>query len=337
MRHLIIAGVLIVIIAAALIVGLDYIQLLPSQASAQAEPIDSMFALEFKIIAFLFALIVVLMIYSIIFFRRKKGDVTDAKHIEGNTKLEVVWTLIPLGMVLFLAYLGGQSLADTLRQDPRPLQIDVFGQQWSWRFQYPEQGIISNELVMPVNKQAVLHLQSADVIHSFWVPEFRVKQDVLPGDESFVRDVFITPKEIGVYKLRCAELCGEQHTTMLSTVRVLSQDDFLDWLSKESGVPNDPVARGQLWYERYGCNSCHSIDGTRNVGPTWQGLYGKDRRFLDGSTLIADDEYLRESIIDPNARIVEGFTAGVMPQDFGQQFASPDQIADIIAFIQSLK
>jgi len=272
MRHLIFAGVLVIIIAAALIIGLDYIQLLPTQASVQAEPIDSMFALEFRIIAFLFALIVVLMIYSIVFFRRKKGDTTDAKHIEGNTKLEVVWTLIPLGMVLFLAYLGGQSLADTLRQDPRPVQIDVIGQQWSWRFQYPEQGIITNELVMPVNKQAVLHLQSADVIHSFWVPEFRVKQDVLPGGEGFVRDVFITPKEIGEYKLRCAELCGEQHTTMLATVRVLSENNFLDWLSKESGVPNDPVARGQLWYERYGCNSCHSIDGTRNVGPTWKGL-----------------------------------------------------------------
>ena len=155
MKHLIFAGVLVLVVAAGLILGLEYVTLFPAPASVQAEPIDKMFDLEFRIIAFLFALIVVLMLYSIIFFRRKKGDMVDAKHIEGNTKLEVFWTFIPLVTVMFLAYLGGQSLGETLRQDPRPLQIDVIGQQWSWRFSYPETGVISNELVMPVNKQAV--------------------------------------------------------------------------------------------------------------------------------------------------------------------------------------
>ena len=336
MKHLIFAGILVIIVAAVLIIGLDYVQLLPAQASVQAEPIDGMFNLEFKIIAFLFALIIVLMIYAMIFFRRKKGDTSDAKHIEGNTNLEIFWTLVPLITVLFLAYLGGQSLAETLKQEPRPVQIDVIGQQWSWRFQYPESGVISNELVMPVNKQAVLHLRSADVIHSFWVPEFRVKQDALPGDDAFVRDIYITPKEIGEYTLRCAELCGEQHTTMLADVRVLSEDDFLNWLSDESGVPNDPIVRGQLWYERFGCVSCHSIDGTKNVGPTWAGIYESERMMTNGETLIADIPYLKESIVDPNAKIVEGFTTGVMPQNFGQEL-TPDQITDIIAFIESLK
>lgn len=336
MKHLIIAGILVIVVAAGLIMGLENVQLLPVQASVQAEPIDSMFDLEFKIIAFLFALIVVLMIYAILIFRRKKGDTTDAKHIEGNTKLEVFWTLIPLFTVLILAYLGGQSLAATLEQEPRPVQIDVIGQQWSWRFQYPEAGVISNELVLPVNKQAVLHLRSADVIHSFWVPEFRVKQDALPGDDEFVRDIYITPKETGQYTLRCAELCGELHTTMLANVRVLSEDDFLNWLSEEAGVPNDPIVRGQLWYERFGCASCHSLDGTPNVGPTWSGLFGGERTLTSGEIVTADVEYLKESIIDPNAKIVQGFTAGVMPQNFGQEL-TPDQINDIIAFIESLR
>jgi len=336
MKHLIIAGVLVLVVTGGLILGLENVQLLPVQASAQAEPIDSMFGLEFKIIAFLFALIVVLMIYAILFFRRKKGDTTDAKHIEGNTKLEVFWTLIPLLTVLMLAYLGGQSLAATLEQEPRPVQVDVIGQQWSWRFQYPETGVISNELVLPVNKQAVLHLRSADVIHSFWVPEFRVKQDALPGDDKFVRDIYITPNEIGQYTLRCAELCGEQHTTMLADVRVLSEDDFLNWLSEEAGVPNDPVVRGQLWYERYGCVSCHSLDGTPNVGPTWSGLFGSENTLTTGEVVTADESYLKESIIDPNAKIVQGFSAGVMPQNFGQEL-TPDQISDIIAFIESLR
>lgn len=336
MKHFIIAGILVIIVTALLIVGLENVQLLPVQASVQAEPIDELFAIEFRIIAFLFALIVVAMVYSIVVFRRKRGDTSDAKHIEGSTRLEVFWTIIPLITVLALAYLGGQSLAETLRQDPRPLQIDVVGQQWSWRFEYPETGVISNELVMPVNKQAVLHLRSSDVIHSFWVPEFRVKQDALPGGDEFVRDIFITPKQEGEYKVRCAELCGEQHAYMLAPVRVISQDAFLDWLSEQSGVPNDPVVRGQLWADRFGCFTCHSIDGIPNVGPTWQGLYGSERLLDDGTTVVADEDYIRESIIDPNAKIVQGFQRGVMPQNFGQEL-TPDQITDIIEYIKTLR
>ncbi len=336
MKHLIIAGVLVIIVTALLFVGLEFVQLLPEQAAAQAEPIDDLFAIEFRIIAFLFALIVVLMLYAIIVFRRKRGDTTDAKHIEGNTKLEVFWTLIPLGTVLFLAYLGGESLAETLRQDPRPLQIDVIGQQWSWRFVYPESGVISNELVLPVDKQAALNLRSSDVIHSFWVPEFRVKQDALPGGDEFVRQILITPTEEGEYTLRCAELCGEQHAYMLSSVRVLSQDAFLDWVSEESGVPNDPVERGMLWSERFGCFTCHSIDGTKIVGPSWQGIYESERQMDDGTTVIADVEYLKESIVDPNAKIVSGYPPGVMPQNFGQEM-TPEQIADVIEYIKTLK
>jgi len=336
MKHLIFAGILVVIVAAALIVGLDYVQLFPSPASTQAEPIDSMFNLEFKIIAFLFALIIVLMLYSIIFFRRKKGDTSDAKHIEGNTKLEVFWTLIPLATVLFLAYLGGQSLAETLRQDPRPVRIEAIGQQWSWRFQYPESGVISNELVMPIDKQAEIELRSSDVIHSFWVPEFRVKQDALPGGEKFARNILITPTREGEYSVLCAELCGELHSYMVAPVRVVSQDAYLDWLSEKSGVPNDPVVRGELWAERFGCTSCHSVDGVKIVGPTWQGIYESERLLTDGTSVIADLEYLKESIIDPNVKIVDGFPQGVMPPNFGQEL-TVDQIADIIEYIKTLK
>jgi cytochrome c oxidase subunit 2 len=336
MKHLIFAGILVVVVAAVLIVGLDYVQLFPDPASAQAEPIDSMFNLEFKIIAFLFALIVVLMVYSIVFFRRKKGDTSDAKHIEGNTSLEVLWTLIPLATVLILAYLGGQSLAETLRQDPRPVQIEAIGQQWSWRFEYPEFGVISNELVMPVDKQAQIQLRSSDVIHSFWVPEFRVKQDALPGGEQFARNILITPTREGEYSMLCAELCGEQHSYMVAPVRVLSQDAYLDWLSEESGVPNDPIVRGQLWSERFGCVSCHSADGAKSVGPTWQGLYEMERLLTDGTIVLADTGYLKESIVDPNANIVDGFPPGVMPPNFGQELTI-DQIADIIEYIKTLK
>jgi len=183
MKHLIIAGILVVVVTALLILGMSQVRLLPVAASAQAVPIDFMFNLEFIVIAFLFSLIVVLIGYSIVVFRRKRGDTTDARHIEGNTRLEVAWTALPLFTVLAFAYLGGWSLSETVRADPKPLEVNVIGSQWSWRFEYPAQGIVSNELRMPLNKQALLHLWSTDVIHSFWVPEFRVKQDALPGSQ----------------------------------------------------------------------------------------------------------------------------------------------------------
>jgi cytochrome c oxidase subunit 2 len=336
MKHLIIAGILVIVVTALLIFGLEQVRLLPVQASAQSIPIDNLFRLEFMVIAFLFALIVVFMLYSIIVFRRKPGDTEDAAHIEGNTKLEIAWTVAPLATVLFFAYLGGQSLADTLRADPQALEIKVVAQQWSWRFEYPQYGVVSNELMMPVNKQAILKLTSNDVIHSFWVPEFRVKQDALPGGKEFERDLRITPSMEGEYKVRCAELCGVQHATMLADVSVISQDEFDAWIREETGIPDDPVLRGEKWAEQYGCFACHSVDGSKLVGPTWLGVYGSQEPLSDGSSAMVDDDYLYESIIDPNKFLVFGYPSGLMPGNFEDQLTE-DQILDIIEFIKSLK
>lgn len=335
MKHFIIAGILVVIVTALLIVGLDQARLLPVAASLQAEPIDFMFRLEFMVIAFLFSLIVVLMVYSIVVFRRKRGDTQDARHVEGNTRLEVFWTAVPLATVLVFAYLGSWSLGETTRADPRPLEVNVIGSQWAWRFEYPGLGIISNELRLPEDKQALLHLWSIDVIHSFWVPEFRVKQDALPGGGELTRDLRVTPTEIGEYKVRCAELCGLKHTFMESPVIVVSQADFDAWVAEQTGESADPVVRGEKWFVTYGCNACHSLDGTPNIGPTWQGLYGHEVRFTDGTTTIADDEYLYTSIRNPAANIVEGFQ-NLMPANVAADLTD-SQIDDIIRFIESLR
>jgi cytochrome c oxidase subunit 2 len=336
MKHLIIAGLLVVVVTAALIFGLTKVQLLPEQASIQAEPIDDLFRLEFMVIAFLFALIVVFMIYSIVVFRRKSGDMEDAVHMEGNTRLEIAWTIAPLATVLFFAYLGGQSLADTLRPDPQALEIRVIGQQWAWRFEYPQQGIVSEELVMPVNKQAILKLSSNDVIHSFWVPEFRVKQDALPGGKEFVRDLRITPNTEGEYKLLCAELCGKEHANMRAPVKVVSADEFDAWIISESDLSEDPVVRGQQFAQQYGCVACHSVDGSRIVGPTWQNVCGSTETFTDGSSVTVDEEYLYESIINPGAKIVEGYPPGVMPSNYAEQLTE-NQINDIVEYICSIQ
>ena len=161
--------------------------------------------------SFFFALIVVPIAYSLIVFRRKKGETGDGEHIEGNTKLEIAWTVLPLFVVFLFAYLGSVSLGNIRRVDSNAMVVKVTGIQWTWKFEYPDYGVISKELYLPVNKQVVLKMQSTDVIHSFWVPEFRFKQDVVPGR---VTEYRVTPILVGDYKVRCAELCGTSHSYM---------------------------------------------------------------------------------------------------------------------------
>lgn len=338
--HLIVAGVLVLVVTALLIISMNYVRILPVAASAQAEPIDQLFRLELIVIAFLFSLIVVFMVYSIFVFRRKRGDTSDAAHIEGNTNLEIAWTVAPLATVMVFAYLGGNALAATLAPEPKPLRVEVIGKQWAWSFVYPDYGVVSDKLYLPEDKQTILLLRSEDVIHSFWVPEFRVKQDALPGGEDFVRELRITPTEQGEYKVRCAELCGVQHTYMESPVIVLGQADFDSWLNKAAGISDDPVVRGQQWSTNFGCLSCHSLDGTKLVGPSWIGLCDGTETMSDGSTMTVDEAYLRESILNPNAKIVEGFAAGLMPVQFidpvTKKPISDDQIADIIVYMNSI-
>jgi cytochrome c oxidase subunit 2 len=190
-------------------------------------------------------------------------------------------------------------------------------------------------------------MESADVLHSFWVPEFRVKQDLVPGEMKLLR---ITPTEIGHYRLRCAEICGTSHSGMLADVEVVSRADFEQFLIDSAFRYSDLTAeeRGQQFYVELTCNGCHSLDGTPGAGPTWQGVYLREEVMDDGTVITADDAYLRESILNPNQHIVEGFNPGVMPQNFGERIdaleaqilasegAELDVIADLIAFMQTL-
>ncbi|RPI34644.1 MAG: cytochrome c oxidase subunit II [Chloroflexota bacterium] len=336
MKHFILAAILIAIIAAGTVFGLSRVNLLPVAASLQAGPIDQLFNVHFTLIGLLFALIVGLMLYSILAFRRKAGDDTDAEHIEGNTRLEVIWTIIPLAVVIYISYLGAVTLSRISRPDPDALKVRVIGSQWSWRFEYPEQGITSTDLVLPVNKQVLLELTSTDVIHSFWVPEFRVKQDMLPGGEEMVRELRVTPSLIGEYKVRCAEMCGRLHSNMEAPVRVVAQGDFDAWVTAQgAAVSDNPAERGQVLAQQFGCLACHTTDGSPMVGPTWEGVFGEQVELQDGSTVTVDEVYLHESIVDPSEKIVAGFN-DIMPKTFDEQMTD-EQIADVIAFIKSLK
>jgi cytochrome c oxidase subunit 2 len=336
MRHLIVAGFLVIVVAVLLGLVLTPENLLPAQASLQAEPIDRLFSVHFLVIGVLFSLIIVFMLYSIVAFRRKKGETGDGVHIEGNTALEVTWTLIPLGTVIGLAFWGSQILAETQRVDPEAMEVKVIASQWSWRFEYPEQGLTASELVLPVNQQALLLLRSQDVIHSFWVPEFRVKQDALPGGEEMERELRLTPKETGEYKILCSELCGRLHSDMRAPVRILSQNDFDAWVVEQGeAVPDDPVLRGQKWSQEFGCLACHSVDGSQLVGPTWKGTFGSEEVFEDGTTTFVDEDYLFESIRNPGSRIVQGYS-NLMPATIAEGMTD-DQVRDVIEYIKSLE
>jgi cytochrome c oxidase subunit 2 len=303
-------------------------------------------------IAFLFALIMVFMIYSVFVFRRKDGDETDGPHTHGNTALEIGWTIVPTFIVVGFGVWGAVTLNDITSPKPGEMTVQATGKQWVWSFSYPEQnGIGSAELVLPVNRTIVMEMEAVDVLHSFWVPEFRVKQDLVPGRKTNLR---FTPTETGEYALRCAEICGLNHTQMVATVRVLDEAGFQAWVDEKSAQPlfseMTPEERGAYWHsaEGFGCVACHSVDGAPGVGPTWQGLYLREEQMADGTTVVADEAYIRNAILNPNAQIVQGYNPNIMPQNYVDQFVvKQDEIAtsegveidiveDLIAYIKTL-
>lgn len=336
MKHFVIVGVLVAVFTVLVNWLLTLIGLLPVEASAQAIPIDRLFNAHFWVISFLFSLIMVFMVYSLIVFRSKPGEKQEGVFFKNNSGLEVVWTVIPLGVVIAFSFFGARALADVRRVDPQAMKVKVTAFQWGWSFEYPAYGVTSNTLYLPVNRQVELEMTSRDVIHSFWVPEFRVKQDILPG-ANFVKTLRITPNKEGKYTLLCAELCGGAHAYMTAGVVVDSAAAFNQWISDQAGQKTaDPVSRGQKWSQTSGCLSCHSVDGKKAIGPTWKGLAGSDVELTDGTTVKADDAYLLKSIVEPNAQIAVGYPPNIMPSTYTQSLTD-DQIKDILAYMKSLK
>lgn len=339
MRHFVVVGILIILASVLLFVGLDNAKLMPEAASAQAGPIDWMWNIQLVAMSFLFSLIFVPMVYSLVVFRRRKGDTSDGMHIEGNTSLELAWSSIPLVVVVVFSILGAGNLADTIRRNPSAAVVKVTGIQWSWRFEYPpdpETGIavISEELHLVVDEPVLLQMTSSDVIHSFWVPEFRVKQDLVPGR---ITELSITPTMEGGYVVRCAELCGTSHAYMEKPVIVSSQEEFDAWFAEQLEISAElaatPEGQGQLLVVQNGCGACHSINGAAGIGPTWFGLFGSEVELSDGTVVIADEAFIIESIREPQAKIVKGFES----QQMVQYSFSDEELAALVAYIKTLR
>ncbi len=222
-RHFAAIGVLVVIFTFVVFWILDAVLKFPLAASTQAGPIDSLIQGHLWIIAFLFSLVVVIAIYSLFLFRRREGDTEEGQYIHGNTTLEILWTALPMVVVIAFGYWSTVVLVDITQRPDNEIIVNAEGYQWGWNFSLPNSDAVTQELVLPVDTPIRMDLTSKDVLHNFWVPEFRVKQDIVPGRTTYLR---FTPTIEGEYRLICSELCGLNHTGMIAPVRVVSQDEF---------------------------------------------------------------------------------------------------------------
>lgn len=337
-KHFVIVAVIVFITAIITIIGLSRVRWMSTPASAQAHSVDSLLGIELVAIGFLFALVMVFMLYSIVAFRRRNNEETDGDHFEGHTKLEITWTVLPLITVLALSVLGARGLAQATSAKADEMKVHVTAFSWGWKFAYPDLGIdASPTLYLPVDQHILLQMNSVDtdVIHDFWVPEFRVKQDLVPGVPTQLR---ITPNKIGQYTVMCDELCGTGHTDMQAPIQVVSAGDFDAWVAAQQ-PSTDPAEMAKLGAElatSQGCAACHNVTGDPGgIGPTWKGLFGHDVKMADGATVTADEAYITESIVNPLAKIVEGYQP-IMPASYGEVLTE-QQIGYIVAYIKSLQ
>ncbi len=300
-------------------------------ASNLAEGVDRAFVFIFTI-SFIFIIgLTLLMIYILIRYRRSK--VKEAMQFTGSIKLEILWTVIPLILVLLMFYYGWVGFAPMRDVPDDALRIKTIGRMWEWEFDYG-QGKLSKILVIPVNKPIRLDLVSEDVNHSLFIPAFRVKEDVVPGYDNWL---WFTPLYTGEYEIMCTEYCGLLHYDMVTRARVVEQDEFEEWLENLEAnglVPDHP---GLAVLKKNGCMACHSLDGAKLVGPTFKNLYNSQKTVLigrDESVVLADDDYIKRAIYQPNDEIVKGYSRGLM--NSYEKLITPEEIQLIIEYLKTL-
>jgi len=306
----------------------------PPRVGHLADEVDSVFIFIFLVGLFFFLVTQGCLIYFAIRYRRRKlENEASTPYITGNRLLEIVWVVIPSFLLLVIFIYGYLVFRDIRTPPPGAAEINVTAKQWLYIFKYPDGRTAINELRVPLGKPVKFIMTSADVIHGFYLPEFRVKQDILPGSYTYL---WLQPDKTGRYDIYCTQYCGTGHSTMRAVMVVMEEHEYREWLAgrEEKGEVEPLWEKGKELAEKSGCLACHSIDGTPKIGPTWKGLYGHNTELADGTTVSADDNYIRESILDSNARIVKGFQP-VMPSYKG--ILKDDDITAIIAYIKTLK
>jgi cytochrome c oxidase subunit 2 len=298
----------------------------PEQASTVSGQVDALYTYLVAITLFFSVLVTVLIFYFAVKYRRRSENELP-QPIAGSVKLETMWTVIPF-LIAMTIFVWGASLYFTLYRPPKDaIEIFVVGKQWMWKFQHTEGQREINELHVPVGAKVKLTMTTEDVIHSFAVPAFRIRSDVVPGRYTFA---WFEATKTGRYHLFCTEFCGTNHSGMTGWVEVMEPTAYQAWLS--GGGSDSPAAQGEKLFQSLGCATCHRTD-TQGRGPVLTGVFGKPQRVQGGGDVIVDESYIRESITNPTAKVVEGFQP-IMPSYQGQ--VSEEQLLQLIAYIRSL-
>jgi cytochrome c oxidase subunit II len=298
----------------------------PEQASTLAPRVDALYFFLIAVSTLFAGLIFLLLFYFAVKYRRR-SETEQPLPMVGALRLELAWTLIPLALTMVMFLWGASLYFTTMRPPENAVEIYVVGKQWMWYFQHPEGRREIDELHVPVGRPVKLVMTSQDVIHSFYVPAFRIKMDVVPGRYT---TTWFEATKTGEYHLFCAEYCGTAHAGMGGRVHVMKPTQYEQWLG--GGIGGEPMSMaGERLFEQLGCGSCHRADAG-GLGPVLRGLFGTPVRLQSGERIIADERYIRESILNPRAQIVEGYPP-IMPPYEGQ--ISEEGLLQIIAYIKS--
>jgi cytochrome c oxidase subunit 2 len=323
---------------------LEKLGLFPVAASTHAGRVDALYFFLIGVSAFFAVLIAILIVTFAVKYRRRSEDEVP-QQIEGSLALELTWSIIPFGIAMVI-FLWGAQLFVSLRTPPKnALDVFVVGRQWMWKVQHLEGRREINQLHVPVGRPVKLTMTSEDVIHSFFVPAFRIKQDVVPGRYT---EEWFEATTVGTYHLFCSQYCGTEHSRMIGEIVVMEPADYQAWLSGGGAAPAAPAAAagaggaaaeavpvataGAKLFEKLGCLTCHRESGA--LGPSLTGVFGSQVHLQSGETVQADEGYLRESILNPQAKIVAGYPP-VMPTFKGQ--VSEEDLLQLIAYIKTLR
>ncbi|WP_419765124.1 MAG: cytochrome c oxidase subunit II [Arcobacter sp.] len=303
--------------------------------SSYAADVDRAFLIVNVITLFLFVVTIGSMLYFVYRYKASKNPPENAKNIEHYTPIEIIWTVVPTILLGIVFYFGLDSLRAqrTMPNDNDSIVVKVIGQRWSWNFEY-ENGKKSSFLMIPANKNIKLKMTAPvnDVLHSFYVPAFRAKEDVVPGQ---ITQLWFNINKKGKYDIQCAEYCGMRHSYMLSHVEVVDEDKYNEWLNPKVEKEENSKSKGEELFSQHACVGCHSMDGSILVGPSLKDIYNKKEIVVTDSKkreIIVDDEYLKNSILDANKDIVEGFTPNLMPNFEG--VLSEDDVKELIKYIK---
>ena len=300
----------------------------PDAASSVAAEVDYLYIYLVLVSAVMSVLIfAAVAIFAIKYRRRSPDEVPPPIH--GSLKLEIGWSVLPFLVMLTFFWWGAKIFFFNAVPPPDAMDVYAIGKQWMWKIQYPDGQREINELHVPVGRPVKVTLASEDVIHSFFIPAFRVKHDVVPGRYD---TMWFTPTKPGRYHLFCAEYCGTEHSGMVGWVTVMNPADYENWLAT-GGTGGTMAQQGERLFEQMGCSTCHLLDRQGRC-PIMRGVYGSNVKLADGRTVVADDAYIRESILNPNAKIVAGYKPDVMPNFQGQ--LSEEGILQLIVYIKSL-